>query len=909
MRSKAFFAVLVVASAVLVASARAQTGTELSAARTGPLNLGAVPLTLGVTAAPSAPRSGGTFYVDKANVLHYKNGRLDYPLAGATYNGSASIGWLIGKYGVGEPYASPDDYATYQIRKNVVGTGGFGEGSFGSALVVANSISGYGAGTVALHANVAAGASTIVTADNKGILFNGAALHAAGLASGTTISRVAHGTPSAGLATITLSRPTSTAMYTTSSGSPTEIAVGVAAATEAENTITATCDTWQDSARLNTCVAGFFSSNKRVPGGTAPFGLDVVSRDDTGLGSIHAGASTIDAEFDAQASGSDAASYFGNAGIASSANGIRKGLQISAQSLGPSVDGPGVITDGVLAMLGSAATSNEPTTLTNGFRCQGIDGWGNIDNCITSDGSGAGAVGLNTTAGWVTYRPAAAAPSGQPMIVMPRLDVTVGERVSDSGGSIPAGTTVASVQEGASFPRIMVTLSANLTGPVGLADDITFANKFSDGWRGTGSFTDAFANLVNTTGPGLIKFGAAANAGAVGDLCLQGEDSTKTVVCYGDLTAAVVTNTHGATVGQLTLAPAGGGYTNIPRLNAPGTDTPIAHPATGEIHVNNMSAADTVTGTVAGVTVGLDVSVATSGSGTLAPGGRAVGLLGESNDKLAGTQGLAVAVESSTANLAGGNLANAWGVAYRLASNNGTITNFWGFTPDINNAGGTISNFGAVNCQAPNTVGTITNRYCIHNTDPLAENYTLGTSVNSTGQEFAPAAASIPSPGRYYWGVSHGAAAGTITNLHTDTYWAPYMAAGRSPLSRLGIHVTTAAAGATCRVAIYGTVHGIASGAPVHGPYTVSAAATGDAEVGVPGISLDAGIWAFGVNCSNNSVAISGYVENAAFNLFAPSTSQGSDTSPITVGATFGTSPKVAFVAAANEMPQIWARR
>ncbi len=409
MRSKAFFAVIVVASAALVASARAQTGTELPAARTGPVNLGAVPLTLGVTAAPSAPRSGGTFYVDKANVLHYKNGRLDYPLAGATYNGSASIGWLIGKYGVGEPYASPDDYATYQIRKHVVGTGGFGAGSFGSALVVANSISGYGAGTVALHANVAAGASTIVTADNKGILFNGAALHAAGLASGTTISLVAHGTPSAGLATITLSRRTAAAMYTTSSGSPTEIAVGVASATEAENTITATCDTWQDSVRLNTCVAGFFSSNKRVPGGTAPFGLDVVSRDDTGLGSIHAGASTIDAEFDAQASGSDTASYFGNAGIASSANGIRKGLQIAAQSLGPSVDGPGVITDGVLAMLGNAATSNEPTTLTNGFRCQGIDGWGNIDNCLTSDGSGAGAVGLNTTAGWVTYRPAAPA--------------------------------------------------------------------------------------------------------------------------------------------------------------------------------------------------------------------------------------------------------------------------------------------------------------------------------------------------------------------------------------------------------------------------------------------------------------------------------------------------------------------
>ena len=241
-----------------------------------------------------------------------------------------------------------------------------------------------------------------------------------------------------------------------------------------------------------------------------------------------------------------------------------------------------------------------------------------------------------------------------------------------------------------------------------------------------------------------------------------------------------------------------------------------------------------------------------------------------------------------------------------------TIT-YWQGISNLTTNNGTVTNGTLVYCEPWIGTAPAGTSYCLQNMDSTQEIYSEGryiyTTTYSLGEELSPAASSLPAPGRYYWGITHGAASGTVTNLATNTLWAPFFMPGQQAFSHFGIDIITATAGATCNLYIYADYYGTPGAAAVYGPINVSAAVAGIVESTqtAPFYTLNTGRYWMGVNCSSSAVVLQAYTENTP--LTGPSTPSGGDTSEMTAGTSLGTNPAITYFANSNVMPQIWIRR
>lgn len=282
----------------------------------------------------------------------------------------------------------------------------------------------------------------------------------------------------------------------------------------------------------------------------------------------------------------------------------------------------------------------------------------------------------------------------------------------------------------------------------------------------------------------------------------------------------------------------------------------------------------------------------------------------------------------------GGTMTNGWVNDCQLSSNAGTITYLYCYYPQIANNTGTIGTYAMVYCGTitySSGVNALPNaEYCIQNQDPnqsiissgpiqvqpgvyVRPSSSQGSLTNGgIGYQYLSPVSQPAAVGRYYYGIEPGPATGTISTLQTNTYWAPYRSGGQTSVSHVGIHILTGVSAATCSVELYSSFYGYPAGSAIAGPWSLSAA-TSNADVETtmspPYLTINPGLYWFGVNCSSDSVTIAGQTEGALQTLSGVGSSSGADTSPYTSGTSFGTNPTISYASASNVVPQIWVRR
>lgn len=523
---------------------------------------------------PSTPGSGGLFYVDASNVLHFLSNHDDFPLAGACYNsscgGNGGPHWWIWSGGqgfsFGDPNAGVSEFATLRAQKNVTGTGGstIGNGIRSSVTkaggVVAEEY-------LALEAYAASGQAVIVIADNPSSLAVGNAVYGPGIPNGATISAVTHNSPSSGQATVTLSSNLPVPLYVGQS-----VSTGVSPSTEPEWALASTCDTYSNSGGSGADCVGIFAANtKHVPNLTSGvFGADIIGSDVTGRSSSVSGAVT-GMEIDFDASGPDNSCFWTSCGASypfNMAAGNRKGLQVIPYSQGPSVDGATSFVSGVMVRAPGIAAPYDPITLTYGFLAMDINAPLAIMNAYATDGSPQGQTGLLTFAGTASFNVSTTASSGGNTMPFSAVPIQAGQYVTDQSGCVPTGTTVSSVATNQAVSSFTVTLSANLTCNVTTSDKVTFSNWYVDGWNATGYYSDAVANLTNTGASGVIKLGTTNSSGTIAQIVATANGSNKGQVQFdggGDVILAP--STGGAVVTQALVRLNGYQVSTLPTCN------------------------------------------------------------------------------------------------------------------------------------------------------------------------------------------------------------------------------------------------------------------------------------------------------------------------------------------------------
>ena len=307
---------------------------------------------------------------------------------------------------------------------------------------------------------------------------------------------------------------------------------------------------------------------KYVVSGNICFGANFVARDFTGRKSSISGGGLAN-EFDEVASGPDDAPN-------------RAGLTVEFGENGPSADGATTFEYGFLLRpmaAGAQVTPNSATVLA-GYNAitmgqtGGVNGYyGAFGDAYNLDG-GETIGGYDIHTGVLSFATTVLANSGQPdLIFAPNTNINVGQQVSGSA-SIPTGTTVSAVYQcwatqplagcAGATNETLVMLSANLTGSIASATSLTFTGVVPDGSYFSGVFSDAFTYWANQAATGKIKAGTTNNSGTALVIEAMGNDSAgATGVDYGDIQFGIATNTHGAVVGNINLAPAGSGQVKV----------------------------------------------------------------------------------------------------------------------------------------------------------------------------------------------------------------------------------------------------------------------------------------------------------------------------------------------------------
>lgn len=249
-------------------------------------------------------------------------------------------------------------------------------------------------------------------------------------------------------------------------------------------------------------------------------------------------------------------------------------------------------------------------------------------------------------------------------------------------------------------------------------------------------------------------------------------------------------------------------------------------------------------------------------------------------------------------------------------------------------AGGTVTQANMNNCNQPNpgafagTIGTwaclyqpaifpltgggtITNTYLIENLEPAAQTFSEGQTINSTLRELGPTMSPGVATGRYYYGVSPAAGTQTFANALTNIWMAPFYVPERTTYTHLGFAVTTGQAGGLCQAGIYAPRNSEPVGAPLVTTASLDASTAENSEATISK-QLDAGFYLLAVQCNNNAITLTMYLEGRAQQIFGASSPTGQDTTPYAPNGTFGnwpSSPTLSYNNKANNMPLIWLRK
>ena len=508
--------------------------------------------------------AGSNFYVDSNQCLHFFSTVMDAMLPGCKFSGDSSRPWFTTGVGFGLTNTSSGGQPNIQINRNDKFNGGSGL-QFAQRVIYAQG-NGVSEPTTAAFA---IGASTITVTPNANFAV-GQPLYGAGMAANTTISSYSNGT-------IGLSSPLSVNIK---AGTQITACISSCAPTNQPVGIEAEVDQYTDqtsSVAAPNALEGYLF--KWIPSTEISEGANIVCRDWTGRKSSVAGP-CIAAELDTVASGPDDNQdryIFELTGAegepsADGATDIFAGIRIRPQTAESQPTPNAVMFDnGILVTtMPSGATNGVYGSFAHGFNCDG----GETTGCHDAV---SGTLAHTTSA-------LAAASQNQIQFALP-TSINAGQVISGNA-SIPTGTTVSAIYQcdpvnqltgcGAVTNATLVVLSNNLTGSIASGTSLMFTGALTDGSNFNAWFTDAFANWTNQNGTGWLKAGTTSNSGAVFDIRGLGEDSTNAMgVDYGDLTWAIDTNTHGATLGHIAITNAGfeiglptGGNEGVGSINA-----------------------------------------------------------------------------------------------------------------------------------------------------------------------------------------------------------------------------------------------------------------------------------------------------------------------------------------------------
>jgi len=506
----------------------------------------------------------GNLYLDGTGALHVKNSNGDFAGIGAKASGDTSRSWFTNPFGSWITESVSGGLPNMVCDRQDYYTGGSGvlDECLWSTITVGKGV------TVKPNGYVATG-----TTGPFGITANvniavGQAVYGPGIPNGDTVAAYTTGQ-------LTLTLATIAPLY---SNEPINI-INASNSTPQSSSIAnqGTCQVYTtQTSSAQTCNGANGYVFKNAPSTAIIEGGNILCNDQTGLPSLTAGA-CVGVEEDVVAEDQDTglSRLVEDLIVAEggpSANPASFGYIVRMRPGGANAQyvgqNPAHIINGIIAATmspipGVTAAGGEFGYFDEAFKCDGGETIGCFD----------------AVAGSLTYSPSVSAPSGQSyMLFTLGKNINTGQTVTGVAG-IPTGETVASVYQcdashqrsecGSITGSTLVNLTLPLTGTVSSSASVVFGGSFVDGSRFSGNFTDAFVNWTNQFGTGVIKAGSALTSGTMLDVQGLGEDSTSTVVDYGDLSVKSTSNTHGSIVGSINLAPAGNGTVTLGSQNLP----------------------------------------------------------------------------------------------------------------------------------------------------------------------------------------------------------------------------------------------------------------------------------------------------------------------------------------------------
>jgi len=246
-----------------------------------------------------------------------------------------------------------------------------------------------------------------------------------------------------------------------------------------------------------------------------------------------------------------------------------------------------------------------------------------------------------------------------------------------------------------------------------------------------------------------------------------------------------------------------------------------------------------------------------------------------------------------------------------------TMKQFLGYSLDIGSNNGTITKW--VDFYSPLLKpagkGTIETKYSLLNDDPDKLIVTQGRILYGkpgVRSEIAPAARLAYRQGRYYYGVRPSPGNASFKLLKSNIWFAPFYVASQATFAKIGCWVTTPQAGGLVALAIYATNAGSPANAPLAVTSPLDASSAGDKE-GTISVTLNPGVYMLAVSGNSDALAVSGYMENAALELFGASTPSEDNVEVYSARGTetsWPTSPRFSYSTPTGNgnAPKIWLR-